>query len=90
MYATHSLGGLARVSGGVLAGAGMGLLGYRKGSLSASGCFLPSPPELLLAFTEGFICAADEVEKSVLSHASAIDDPAGLALQAAYRPTNCF
>ena len=46
MIGTHSFGWVPRVSGGVVAGAGMGLLGYRKGSLSSSGaasCVTPLP-----------------------------------------------
>lgn len=37
MIGTHSLGWGPRIFGGIVAGAGMGLLGYRKGSLSSSG-----------------------------------------------------
>ena len=37
---THSFGWTPRIGGGILAGAGMGLLGYRKGSLSSSGALL--------------------------------------------------
>ena len=37
MIGTHSFGWVPRVSGGAVAGAGMGLLGYKKGSLSSSG-----------------------------------------------------
>ena len=37
MVASHSFGWPLRILGGLISGAGMGLLGYQRGSLSASG-----------------------------------------------------